>query len=477
MKFVRLSMAVLVVPAFLLGTRLPARAQASDDIPISEWEPLPPADEIEVSDAARALREKLLGPRALDPNYVTLSWIGVSSFVVTISGHLLLFDAWEIVGVQKDYLPIGREELAGLEPEAIMVGHGHFDHGADVGYVAGKTGAAVVGSEEICQRAREDASYDGVGQDFPCAVTGTATTPEPGTMQTLRLFADVKPISVLQHVHSAARPPGDGNEPNPFVPVFDPAPYINNPNVSPEEYQRFLRSQSAAQGGTWMYHFRIGDFTLLLGNSAGPIYEYPKVAKALRSFPGCVDVMANAILGFNQPVSGLKDPVLYLKKVSPSVFLPTHADAWVPGLSAGQDAYIDQFETEMEQRLKNPPSVDWMIDPEDYLVERAYRVDGARWRKAPAGSACAARSRGRDNGVDATGEPDPPAGEGSQGGTGSGGVDDADGADAGASQEPEAPEGRAATPFTGAQVMLFLVIAVVAIGAGAFLWALRPRRR
>ena len=51
--------------------------------------------------AARAARARLLGPRAADPRYATLHWVGVSSFVVTFRGHLFLFDAWEIVGIHR----------------------------------------------------------------------------------------------------------------------------------------------------------------------------------------------------------------------------------------------------------------------------------------------------------------------------------------------------------------------------------------
>lgn len=224
--------------------------------------------------------------------------------------------------------------------------------------------------------------------DFPCALTGTADQPPPGTAQAFRLFADLPPVTVLQHVHSAARPPGEDNEPDPFAPVFDPSPYLENPNVSPAELIRFLRSLDAPQGGTWMYHFSIGDLTLLLGDSAGPISEHPDVVEALASLPGCVDVMSNAILGFNQPVSGLKDPVLYVEHVAPHVFLPTHADAWAPGISAGQEAYRDELMARLGE-LDHPPEVDFLVDPGDYLVERAYRVDDPRWSEPPPGSRCA----------------------------------------------------------------------------------------
>ncbi|HUG86349.1 MAG TPA: hypothetical protein VMM13_17415 [Euzebya sp.] len=48
----------------------------------------------------------------------------------------------EVVGVDADDLPgvqqhqLGREELAALEPEAILIVHGHFDHAADAATTA-----------------------------------------------------------------------------------------------------------------------------------------------------------------------------------------------------------------------------------------------------------------------------------------------------------------------------------------------------
>ncbi|MEX2458341.1 MAG: MBL fold metallo-hydrolase [Actinomycetota bacterium] len=376
----------------MLGFAVP-RGEAApppDRVPIARWKPLPKASKVPVSKEARALRKRLLGPRALDPRYVTLSWYGVSSFIVTVRGHLLLFDAWEIVGAHRDYAPIGREELAGLEPEAILVGHGHFDHAADAGFVAGRTGAAVVGSEEICDTAKADAATDGLEGEFTCAITGTMTEPAPGTIRSFRLFADVAPVRVLQHIHSASRPPGSDNPPGPFLPVFDPTPYLENPNLDPAELVRFLETLDDAQGGTWMYHFTVGAFTLLIGDSAGPIWESEDVRRALDRFPGCVDVMANAILGFDQPVSGLRDPRLYVEHAHPRVFLPTHGDAWAPALSAGQAQYAEEWSRQMGM-LRHPPAVDFLIDPDDYLAERAYRVDALRWRASMPGSSCARR--------------------------------------------------------------------------------------
>lgn len=376
------------VLVLLLVTTVPAGAQ-SRRVPIQQWTPLPPAEQVTVTESTRALRDELLGPHWDDPDHVTLHWTGVSSFVVTIGGHLLLFDAWEIIGATTDYLPLGREELAALAPEAILVGHGHFDHAGDLGYVAGRSGAAVVGSREICDVAVAGATREGVPTDFPCAVTGTAETPSPGTLQTFRLFADVAPVGVLQHLHSNPAPPSEDNELDPFVPIMDPQPYLDHLADDPEELTRFVAQLAEQdQGGTWMYHLSRADFTLLLGDSAGPVFDRPEVTDALAGLPGCVDVMANAILGFDQPVSGLQDPALYVAAARPTVFVPTHADAWAPVISAGQAQYRDRLSAALAE-VGADPEVDLLRDPDDYLAERAYRVDDPRWRTHVERSACA----------------------------------------------------------------------------------------
>jgi L-ascorbate metabolism protein UlaG (beta-lactamase superfamily) len=381
--------ALLAGAAVALTLASPGSAAAAPDrIQLSEWKPLPAASKVKVSPAARALRKRILGPRADDPRYVTLHWVGVSSFIVTMNGHLFLFDAWEIVGVHKDYVPIGREELAGLEPEVILLGHGHFDHAADAGYVAGRSGAPVVASEEQCRTVKEDAASEAGSADFSCLITGTQDTPAMGMQTRVELFEDLGPMTILKHVHSAARPPGGGNELNPFLPVTDPDPYIRHLNVtSPEESARVAGKLNDPEGGTRMYHFEVLDFQLLLGDSSGPIYEHPAIRASLDRLPNCVDVMANAILGFNQPVSGLQDPVLYVADVHPRVYLPTHGDAWAPALAAGQAQYRDELMRRLGE-LENPPEVDYLLDPGDYVKERAYRIDDPKWVDPMPGSSC-----------------------------------------------------------------------------------------
>jgi hypothetical protein len=359
-----------------------------DRVALADWTPLPATA---VSAEAHAVRDAILGPGATDPRYVKLWWYGVSSFVAAIGGHLVLLDAWEIVGAHEDYVPIGREELAALEPEAIFLGHGHFDHAADVGYIAGRSGAVVVGSEEICGTAKNDAAAEGNSANFTCLVTGTMDEPVPGTTQAVKLFADLPEVQILQHVHSAATP--EPQDPGlPFFHVANLVPYLVYLNTDPAEITRFMQTLDDPQGGAWAYHFRVGDFSLLWHDSAGPInlpQPYAQeIQTALDSFPDCVDVHSGAIVGFNQPFSGLRDPRLYVEHSHPKVTLPSHHDAWAPIVGGGAAAYESQWRQELAT-LAHPPELDYLRDPQDYLVARVYAVDDPRWVPPTPGSSCA----------------------------------------------------------------------------------------
>jgi hypothetical protein len=362
-----------------------------DRVPLAEWTPLPAADALAVSPAAQAARDEILGPNATDPAQVKLWWYGVSSFIASMGGHLFLFDAWEIVGAHEDYVPIGREELAAIEPEVIFIGHGHFDHAADAGYVAGRSGAVVVGSEEICGVAKDDAAAEGNAANFQCLITGTMDAPLPGTIQSVKLWADLPEVSVLQHVHSAATP--EPEDPGvPFIHIPNLLPYLINLNTDPSEIARFVSTLDDPQGGTWAYHLRLRDFSLLWHDSAGPInlpQDYAaEVQSALDRFPDCVDVHVGAIVGFNQPLNGLRDPRLYVEHSHPKVSLPSHHDAWAPVVGGGAASYEAQWRAEIAT-LEHPPELDYLRDPQDYLVARVYAVDDPRWIPPTPGSSCA----------------------------------------------------------------------------------------
>ncbi|MDM4770673.1 MBL fold metallo-hydrolase [Solimonas sp. SE-A11] len=366
------------------------------DVPAAEWQPLPPAPA--VSTEVQAARDRILGPEATDPATVKLWWYGVSSFIASAGGHLFLFDAWESVGLQEDYVPIGREELVAIQPEAILIGHGHFDHAADAGYVAGHTGAALVAGQTVCNTARERAAQLGAMAAFPCVVLGSRESPGPGALQQLRLWRDLPPLRVLQHIHSAVDPSDllTGGLPLIFVPQV--LSFLEHLNTDPREIAGFVQSLTddgllgQPEGGTWAYHLRVGDFSLLWHDSTGPIGDEepqgPAVQAALDGFPGCVDVQVGAIVGFGMVTSGLRDSTLYVASAHPQLFLPSHHDAWAPVLGGGAAAYETQWRNALAS-LENPPELDYLRDPEDYMKPRVFRVDDPRWKVPMPGSSCA----------------------------------------------------------------------------------------
>jgi L-ascorbate metabolism protein UlaG (beta-lactamase superfamily) len=93
------------------------------------------------------------------PSGVTLRWLGNNAWEITFDGTTILIDPWVT------RFPTGTYGSTGTRPDTplrtdpsvvdryitradlILVCHGHFDHMADVPYVAERTGAAVLGTE------------------------------------------------------------------------------------------------------------------------------------------------------------------------------------------------------------------------------------------------------------------------------------------------------------------------------------------
>ncbi|HYH58415.1 MAG TPA: hypothetical protein VD790_04250 [Thermoleophilaceae bacterium] len=86
---------------------------------------------------------------------VILSWFSVASVAAALDGHVVLLDGY----IHKEeslpnYVPTTTDELAALMPEALFIGHGHFDHAAKGGEIIARTGAFLVGTPEHCDQAK-----------------------------------------------------------------------------------------------------------------------------------------------------------------------------------------------------------------------------------------------------------------------------------------------------------------------------------
>ena len=97
-----------------------------------------------------AAREHFFGAENVGPDgrvrsdRVIASWFSVASLALAIDGHVVLLDTYIHKGEDTpNYVPTMTDELAALRPEAIFVGHGHFDHANTAGELAYRTGAAL----------------------------------------------------------------------------------------------------------------------------------------------------------------------------------------------------------------------------------------------------------------------------------------------------------------------------------------------
>ena len=90
---------------------------------------------------------------------VSFKWLGTNSWEIAFSNKTILFDPWLSRGVLTGFLagkfdaktPLKVEETLIdqhiAKADQILIGHGHWDHLADIPYVQKKTNAQVIGSE------------------------------------------------------------------------------------------------------------------------------------------------------------------------------------------------------------------------------------------------------------------------------------------------------------------------------------------
>ena len=122
-----------------------------------------------VDPALLKARQKFFGIENVDVNTgaikkdkVITSWATNTTYVTSILGHVVLLDSYisrpELpTGTLQDrYAPFLPQDLIDLRPEAIFLGHGHFDHADNAAYIAKWTGAPIYASAETCDAMQAD---------------------------------------------------------------------------------------------------------------------------------------------------------------------------------------------------------------------------------------------------------------------------------------------------------------------------------
>ena len=343
----------LVVAVVLLAVLSPPWAARADDPP--------PSDVI-------ALRTRVFGRENVDPqtgavrpDRVILSWFGVTSFAASLAGHVVLLDAWVPRGEYSGYVPTSPQEMAALRPEAVFIGHGHFDHAADIGTILDGSGATSVGTPEHCAFARTQVSP---GTEVHCVDAAPAGAPM-GVRTDIDLWRDIG-ITAVVHPHSARESRDTSDPHSPLLPVPGVDTMVLHP-ADPADSALLAQHAGDAEGGTLLYQFRIGKFALTWHDSTGPL---PELAPDLfaNAHLGPTDVEVGAIVGFNQYANGMRDPRLYVEALHPKIFVPAHHDNWLPPVTGHASEYEAPLRAELAKLdPASQPEIRYLYDPTDYL--------------------------------------------------------------------------------------------------------------
>lgn len=326
---------------------------------------LPTSDAAALPRRTVAARRKFFGD-AVDrdgrvrPDRVVISWFGCTSYAVALAGRVFLLDAWVPRGSHSDYVPTDAGEVADLRPSHAFIGHGHFDHAADVGRIAARSGATVVGTREHVQLAREQA-----GRRLPGRALGVEADPH-GTVHRFRAAGVA--VTAIRHPHSQVKAP---DLTDPHLPLL-PLPDLTTQLGYPPDLQDILDTLSHLpdpEGGAVIYLFRVPGFTLLWHDSVGPVKDdAPMVPALLRRLPRA-DVHLGAVQGFGQITNGMRDVRAYVEAAAAQLFVPGHHDDWgVPVIATQANGYRSALEAELARIPRaRRPRMRWMSDPRDYV--------------------------------------------------------------------------------------------------------------
>ena len=322
---------------------------------------------------------------------VVLSWFSVASVAAAIDGRVVLLDTYIHKGEDRpNYVPTTTNELVALGPEAIFIGHGHFDHANTGGEIAARTGALVVGTPEHCDQAREQAkAVAGPVKPVRCLAAVRRGSAPGAQVSRLTPLGDSVAVTAVKHIHSAAEPPDGENHETSVTSAA--LPDANQVLLHPPGEGTVAGLTSGGdEGSSVLYQFRVGQFSLTWHDTVGPLRERaPAIFNVLRRLPS-TDVELGSTLGFNDPTNGQRDPVDYVATLKPRLFYPLHHDFVAEyGLSKGLEGV---FRREMAKRGPLPTEVRWLYDPTDYLRPQLMTFDVEAARFADRGACLARRS-------------------------------------------------------------------------------------
>ncbi|HTS79937.1 MAG TPA: MBL fold metallo-hydrolase [Myxococcaceae bacterium] len=411
-------------------TTLPGLALAGDDHGHSRPDP-----------AMIAARQKLFGRENVDSrsgqvrsDKVIFSWITNASFAASVRGRVVLLDTFVTrLEVTAGRTPLVIQDLVDLKPEALFIGHGHFDHADNAAYISKQTGATIYATPETCDNMQLDAArIFGAGTTVPC-VEITSRGSIPGSeLVTIHQLEPVATIKAFKHLHSTNTAPQDTsfppvviNSPDPTthtcVPpcnLADPRDAAMFPAGTPLSTVLNIATARTGFGGpiSIYYSFRLrgdNEFTFVWHNTSGALREgcalpnnVPGTAPPQPSQPGqdaqgCfgpavgqkledlmealgpTDLEIGSVVSLGFGINGERDIVDYNTHVTPKVFIPCHTTAVAVESSSleWKVGYAKQLDA-MGIPAQDRPEVRWLVDPNDYLRPLVFDPKNPRWDKS-----------------------------------------------------------------------------------------------
>lgn len=376
-----------------------------------------------------AARQKIFGVEHVDPvsgelpnNKVLFSWLSNSTFAASVEGRVVYLDTFVTrLEVEPGRTPIVIKDMVDLDPESILLGHGHGDHADNAAYIAAKTGARIFATSETCgvmasdlERMQADPAImqDPVAKLDPSvkvdcvSVTSSGSTPGTEILQLDVLEPNACTIA-FRHLHSVAVPPDNAFPPTPVKIIVDPrdadlfpkgvALTPDDKASSPLTGQMNLKTIGKPGGSESLFFSFIlrngSHFSFVWHNSAGALKEGKgqgwdgtpedgqRIVAILKALPPTDLHMGTASSGnFNN--NGLRDLIQYQDALKPRIYIPNHLttgtatrEASSMSVYAGYLKQLDLMNMPKDQR----PAIRWLIDPTDYLKPIVFDTTDPVW--------------------------------------------------------------------------------------------------